>query len=49
MLCKVRVKLVLDPIDRVLEVLGGVVMVVTFTSALSVSRAGEADVCVASA
>jgi hypothetical protein len=38
------VKRLLDPIDRVLEVLGWVVMVLTFTSALSVSRAGEADV-----
>jgi hypothetical protein len=44
MLPKVRIKLVLEPIDRVLEVLGGVIMVLTFTSALSVSRAGEADV-----
>jgi MFS superfamily sulfate permease-like transporter len=40
----VRIKLVLEPIDRVLEVLGGVIMVLTFTSALNVSRAGEADV-----
>jgi hypothetical protein len=44
MLPKVRIKLVLEPIDRVLEVLGGVIMVLTFTSALSVSRAGQADV-----
>jgi VIT1/CCC1 family predicted Fe2+/Mn2+ transporter len=44
MLPKVRIKLVLEPIDRVLEVLGGVIMVLTFTCALSVSRAGEADV-----
>ena len=41
---RVRFKRVLDPIDRVLEVLGGVIMVLTFTSMLSVSRAGEADV-----
>jgi hypothetical protein len=41
---KVRIKLVLEPIDRVLEELGGVIIVLTFTSALSVSRAGEADV-----
>ena len=31
-------------IDRVLEVLGGVIMVLTFTSVLSVSHAGKADV-----
>ena len=41
---KARFKRVLDPIDRVLEVLGGVIMVLTFTGALSVSSAGEADV-----
>jgi hypothetical protein len=41
---RVRFKRVLDPIDRVLEVLGGVIMVLTFTGALSVSSAGEADV-----
>jgi MFS superfamily sulfate permease-like transporter len=40
----VRSKLVLEPIDRVLEVLGGVIMVLTFASALNVSRAGEAVV-----
>ena len=34
----------LDPIDGVLGVLGGVIMVLPFTSALSVSSAGEADV-----
>lgn len=34
---------VLDPFDRGLELLGGLVMVLTFTSSLSVS-AGEADV-----
>jgi hypothetical protein len=37
---KARFKRVLDPIDRVLEVLGGVIMVLTFTGALSVSSAG---------
>jgi hypothetical protein len=41
---KIRFKRVLDPIDRVLEVLGGVIMVLTFTNVLSVSHAGEADV-----
>ena len=41
---RVRFKRVLDPIDRVLEVLGGIIMVLTFTSAMSVSRAGEVDV-----
>lgn len=41
---KIRFKRVLDPIDRVPEVLGGVIMVLTFTNALSVSHAGEADV-----
>jgi VIT family len=41
---RVRFKRVLDPIDRVLEVLVGVIMVLTFTSAISVSSAGEADV-----
>jgi hypothetical protein len=40
----VRFKWVLDPIDRALEVLGGVIMVLTFTSAMSVRSAGEADV-----
>jgi VIT1/CCC1 family predicted Fe2+/Mn2+ transporter len=44
MLPKVRIKPVLAPIDRVLEVLGGVIMVLTFTSVLSVSHAGQADV-----
>jgi hypothetical protein len=41
---RMRFRRVLDPIDRALEVLGGVIMVLTFTGALSVSRAGEADV-----
>jgi|SRR5271165_2610421 len=41
---KIRFKLVLDPIDRVLEILAGVIMVLTFTNVLSVSHAGEADV-----
>jgi VIT1/CCC1 family predicted Fe2+/Mn2+ transporter len=44
MLKKIRIKLVLAHIDRVLEVLGGVIMVLTFTSVLSVSHAGKADV-----
>ena len=44
MLPKIRIKWVLDPIDRVLEVLAGVIMVLTFTSVLSVSHAGKADV-----
>jgi hypothetical protein len=39
----VRFKRVLDPFDGGLELLGGVIMVLTFTSSLSVS-AGEADV-----
>ena len=41
---KIRFKLVLHPIDRVLEILAGVIMVLTFTNVLSVSHAGEADV-----
>src|SRR5258707_15862084 len=44
MLSKISIKLVLAPIDRVLEVLAGVIMVLTFTSLLSVSHAGKADV-----
>ena len=44
MLPKIRFKWVLHPIDRVLEVLAGVIMVLTFTSVLSVSHAGKADV-----
>jgi hypothetical protein len=40
----IRIKWVLDPIDRVLEILAGVIMVLTFTSVLSVSHAGKADV-----
>lgn len=44
MLPKIRIKWVLSDIDRVLEVLGGVIMVLTFTSVLSVSHAGDADV-----
>ena len=44
MLPKVRIKPVLAPIDRVLEVLGGIIMVLTFTSVLSVNHAGQADV-----
>ena len=41
---RVRFRRALDPIDGVLGVLGGVIMVLPFTSALSVSSAGEADV-----
>jgi hypothetical protein len=44
MLPKIRIQPVLDPIDRVLEVLAGVVMVLTFTNVLSVSHVGKADV-----
>src|SRR5204863_1897534 len=35
---------VLDPIDRVSEVLFGLIMVLTFTGALSVAEAGRDDV-----
>lgn len=41
---EIRIMLVLAPIDRALEVLGGVIMVLTFTSVLSVSHAGKVDV-----
>jgi hypothetical protein len=44
MLPKIGIKWVLSDIDRVLEVLGGVIMVLTFTSVLSVGHAGKADV-----
>ena len=44
MLPKIRIKLVLAPIDRVIEVLAGVTMVLAFTNALSVSHAGKPDV-----
>ncbi|MCU0790883.1 MAG: VIT family protein, partial [Nitratireductor sp.] len=37
-------KRALDPIDRVSEILFGLIMVLTFTGALSVAEAGEADV-----
>ena len=37
-------KRVLDPIDRVSEVLFGLIMVLTFTGSLSVAEAGAADV-----
>jgi len=37
-------KRVLDPIDRVSEVLFGLIMVLTFTGSLSVAEAGSADV-----
>ena len=35
---------VLDPIDRVSEVLFGLIMVLTFTGSLSVAEAGRDDV-----
>src|SRR5262249_966874 len=44
MFAKIQIHPVLDPIDRVLEVLAGIIMVLTFTSVLSVSHAGQADV-----
>jgi VIT1/CCC1 family predicted Fe2+/Mn2+ transporter len=44
MVKKIHFKLVLDPIDRVLEILAGIIMVLTFTNVLSVSHAGQADV-----
>jgi hypothetical protein len=44
MLSKIRIKPVLEPIDRAIEVLAGIIMVLTFTNALSVSHAGKADV-----
>ena len=37
-------KRVLDPIDRVSEVLFGLIMVITFTGSLSVAEAGREDV-----
>src|SRR6187455_334558 len=37
-------KRVLDPIDRVSEVLFGLIMVLTFTGSLSVAEAGRDDV-----
>src|SRR4051794_28111194 len=37
-------KRVLDPIDRVSEVLFGLIMVLTFTSSLSIAEAGRDDV-----
>jgi hypothetical protein len=37
-------KRVLDPIDRVSEILFGLIMVLTFTGSLSVAEAGRADV-----
>src|SRR5688572_19484673 len=39
-----RFKRVLDPIDRVSEVLFGLIMVLTFTGSLSVAEAGRDDV-----
>ena len=44
MFAKIQIHPVLGPIDRVLEVLAGIIMVLTFTSVLSVSHAGQADV-----
>ena len=41
---KVPVKHALDPIDRVSEVLFGLIMVLTFTGSLSVAEAGREDV-----
>ena len=41
---KIKIKPVLVPIDRAIEVLAGVIMVLTFTNALSVTHAGNADV-----
>jgi VIT1/CCC1 family predicted Fe2+/Mn2+ transporter len=38
------IKRALDPIDRVSEVLFGLIMVLTFTGSLSVAEAGRADV-----
>jgi hypothetical protein len=43
MLPRIRIKLVLVLIDRLVEVLAGVIMVLTFTNALSVSHAGKSD------
>src|SRR5687767_9435979 len=37
-------KRVLDPVDRVSEVLFGLIMVLTFTGSLSVAEAGREDV-----
>ena len=41
---KVAVKHALDPVDRVSEVLFGLIMVLTFTGSLSVAEAGREDV-----
>jgi VIT1/CCC1 family predicted Fe2+/Mn2+ transporter len=41
---KSHIKRVLNPIDRAMEVLCGLIMVLTFTSTLSVSQDGEADI-----
>jgi VIT family protein len=40
----VRFNRVLDPADRISEILFGLIMVLTYTSALSVATAGHADV-----
>ena len=37
-------KRVLDPIDRMSEVLFGVIMVLTFAGSLSIAKAGREDV-----
>src|SRR3954466_13550919 len=37
-------KRILDPIDRVSEVLFGLIMVLTFTSSLSIAEAGRDDI-----
>ena len=39
-----RAKRVLDPIERISEILFGLIMVLTFTGALNVAKAGRADV-----
>src|SRR5215468_8754592 len=41
---EVTMKTTLDPIERVSEVLFGLIMVLTFTGSLSVATAGQADV-----
>jgi hypothetical protein len=43
MLPRIRIKLVLAPTDRLNEVLAGIIMVLTFTNALSVSHSGKPD------
>src|SRR5438045_3203071 len=41
---ELSMKLVLEPIDRVSEILFGLIMVLTFTGSLSVAEAGRDDV-----